>query len=219
MSRSDETTNLRVMRLEQNSNQAWIECWEIVCYTGLTLYLTNNNEVLTIDGIQYWPWPIKRQPIERDSDGNVTELLVDVCNIGRDISMRLENGWFRGQLCTLKIFNESTIASNEYYSERFYVRDVTTTDSWATFRLGAFNLFERPFPANRFLRTRCGRVYGGTDCGYDTTRSGALTTCDKTLSGANGCEAHGTDEVAAGLVRLHPLRFGGFPSIMKGPYA
>ncbi len=51
------------------------------------------------------------------------------------------------------------------------------------------------------------------------------TACTLNLEGVNGCRSHGNDEIIHGMIdftadppeeRRHPLRFGGFPSLVPG---
>jgi lambda family phage minor tail protein L len=205
------------MRDTMNTTASWLYLWEIRSSDSEAFYLTDNNESVVFAGTTYFPFPISKPQIERDSEGNITDITVAVSNIDRSISAKLENGGLLGQTVILRIVNSAFLAtSTDAYTHRFKIMDATCDDLWATFRLGQTNLFTVQFPSNRFMRTRCRWRYGSTECGYNTARSGALVTCAKTL---DDCDDHGDDEVTAGLTRMHPLRFGGFPSIMKGPFA
>ena len=57
-------------------------------------------------------------------------------------------------------------------------------------------------------RVRCSYGYKSAACGY----TGGLDDCDKTYDGPMGCTQHGIDEHARGAPKIHPERFGGFPS-------
>lgn len=210
-----EAAALQTERLRLNNDGAWVELWTIQTGTSTAMYVTSNNESVTFGGNRYDPYPMTRAEIERDSDGNISDVTVTVSNVGREITTNASA--LRGKSVTLNITNTNYLSSS--YSYTFTIKDITLSDVFATIRLGSVNLLTLDFPRERFMRTRCGWVFGSTGCGYDTTRSGALSTCDQTLNGSNGCVAHGTDEVSAGRPRLHPLRFRGFPGIMKGPFA
>lgn len=212
-----ETNDLRIFRNELNSTAAWIELWEVRASDTEVFNITSNLETVLFDSVTYYPFPITRAEIDRDSVGNITDVRVSIANIDRLVQARIETGELLGRTVILRLVNSAILATAaNAYTERFEILDATATDIAVTFRLGKTNLFDKPFPANRFTRTRCGWVYGGAECGYDTTRSGALSTCAKTLA---DCTLHGDDEATAGKPRHHPLRFGGFPGIMKGPYA
>ena len=212
-----ETTNLKAYRLEPNLTSAWVELWELRSSDTEKFCITSNIEAVIFDSVTYSPFPMSRAEFERDAVGAITSASVSIANIDRVIQARLEANELHGRTVVYRLVNTAITASaSDCYVERFEILDAVADALTVTFRLGKQNLFDRPFPANRFMRTRCGWVYGSTECGYDTTRSGALATCAKTVS---DCETHGDDEVTAGLVRNHPRRFGGFPGIMKGPYA
>lgn len=213
-----ETANLQSKRLLLNSSNAWLELWELRLNDTDGYFVTSNYEAVTFAGVTYSPFPIGRAEIEQRKDGTITEVSVTVCNVDRVIEQQGET--LAGKVVILRVVNEAHLStSSDCYQFRFIVEGVSANEIAATLRLSTVNLIGEVFPRNRFHRTRCGWVFGSTECGYDTTRSGALTTCDHSLSGANGCTVHGDDEVSAGLPRLHPLRFDGEPSLLKGAFA
>ena len=210
-----EATALQTQRIKLSNDGTWVELWTVQTTSTTALYITSNPESVTFNGHSYDPFPMTRADIVRDSDGNISDLSVTVANVGREMTNAVSG--LRGNSVALDITNTNALTVS--YSYTFVVKDVIITDIAATLRLGSVNLLTLDFPRERFMRTRCSWVFGSTGCGYDTARSGALTTCDQTLNGANGCVAHGDDEVAAGRARLHPLRFRGYPGLMKGPFA
>lgn len=217
-----ESANIQRQRLLTESNEAWVELWELRYDEsgGNGAFITANPEPVTLAGVTYSPFPIGRATIERNLDSNNTEITVAICNV--DLFMAGIARDLGGTTAILRIANTAYLSSLADVREyRFTVKDVAISDITAELRMSVPNPLEFDFPSERCNRTRCAWLahYGGTECGYDTTRSGALSTCDGTLDGPNGCTAHGADEAAAGKPRKHPLRFGGFPSILKGPYA
>lgn len=208
-----ESAIIAAERIKLNNDGAWVELWTIQTGASTAMYVTSNNQAVTFGGNSYKPYPMTRAEIERDSDGNISDVTVTVSNVGREITTNASA--LRGKSVALNITNTNALSTS--YSYTFTIKDITISDVFATIHLGSVNLLTLDFPRERFMRTRCGWVFGSAGCGYDTTRSGALTTCDQTENGANGCVVHGDDEVSAGRARLHPLRFRGFPGIMKGP--
>lgn len=82
--------------------------------------------------------------------------------------------------------------------EMFQVISGSIADRDVTWSLGAPSLLAFDFPRRRQTKDFCQWQYKGVECAY----TGGMTTCDRTLKGENGCEAH--DNVA---------NFGGFPGI------
>lgn len=218
MSRT-ETAELQTQRLKLNSSAAWVELYEIR-YSATNCYrITSNTAPITFGGYVYSPFPMARAELERSNEGDVIDVIVECANVEMlQSTVRLTD--LKGAVVNLTCVNTGDLTSG--YTDRFVLRNIVKGSGiMCSIVLGQVNAFDVDFPGNRFNRSRCRWLpqYGGTECGYDTTRSGALSTCDGTLNGANGCAAHGTDEVNAGKARLHPLRFGGHPSLAKGPYA
>jgi phage-related protein len=176
-----------------------------------------------VGGATYYPYPINVGIQTRDSSGTLPEVEVTVSNVDAQIAGRLEAGDIIDRRCRIRAVY-STDLGNPFMAANYEVLGATLNLSVATFRLGVFGLLDTVFPAVRFFRGRCPYVYGGPECAYDTSLpnlSGApgfdRTTCDHTFEGANGCRAHGANEVACGVPELHPLRYGGYPSIPRGP--
>lgn len=215
-----EAAALQSARLTLNTSSTWAELWTVQVSDSTARRVTSNTESITFDGHTFTPYPISRTEITRGSKGEITSASVVVPCLSTQDYSRLSD--LRGRRVTLQQVNTATLGdSSNCYQYVFVVQSVVVRDFLATVILGQTNLNTISIPAQRINRTRCRWLpaYGGTECGYDTTRSGALSSCDGTLNGANGCTAHGTDEVAAGRARLHPLRFGGEPDVAKGPYA
>mgnify|MGYP005812322853 CR=1 FL=1 len=83
---------------------------------------------------------------------------------------------------------------------RFSVKSASSdSESYvATINLGVPNQLTQKFPARRQTKLRCQWRYKSPECGY----TGSMESCDLSMDGPNGCEAHGN-------VR----NFGGYPSI------
>lgn len=89
-------------------------------------------------------------------------------------------------------------ASTSEIEETFLVTNGSVTGAQITFKLGDKNELAKAFPRRRQLRDFCQWRYKGEQCRY----VGGLTSCDRTLQGANGCATHVNTE-----------NFGGFPSL------
>lgn len=215
-----EATSLQLARLQLNSSETWAELWTIQVSDSTARRVTSNTESVTFGGYTFTPYPISRAEITRGSKGEIVYVSVVVPCLTQIDYARLSD--LRGRRAILQQVNTADLSdAANCYQYNFIIQSVVVRDFLATVVLGGTNLNTISIPAQRINRTRCRWLprYGEAECGYDTTRSGALSTCDGTLDGANGCSAHGDDEVAAGRARLHPLRFGGEPDVAKGPYA
>ena len=202
-----------------HTSSAWVELWELRLNATQVANLTGHTAAVVFGGITYSPFPISRAEFTTDNEGNLIDTTVAVSNVDRAAQVLLDADYFRGYTAIWRLTNTALIAdSAAVITERFRIGAVDLDPIWVTFHLGHVNLIDVGFPGSRFLRSRCRWVYGSTDCGYDTTRSGAIATCDKTLNGANGCTFHGDEEVTNGKTRRHPLRYGGCPGIPRGPY-
>lgn len=84
--------------------------------------------------------------------------------------------------------------------ERFVVLRTEKSGVTVAFTLGAENTLRLRFPRRMQYRDNCAWRYKGVECGY----AGDLPSCDFSLYGENGCEAH-----------QNAARFGGFPGLQK----
>lgn len=175
------------------------------------LRVCDSDTSFTYASKTYVPFPIKLGGIEVGE--NLPRPTLTVASVGGEIGSRLEAGEIMDRGVQIYLASRSD-TSFAFDAGRWTVLDAQLGLDTATFSLGPYDLLDAPFPARRQHRTRCDKVYGSVDCGYDITRAGALTTCALSLA---DCEAHGADEAAAGLAVRHPQRFGGFPGIPKGP--
>lgn len=202
-----------------HTTSSWLELWEIRLSATDAIMVVGHTEGVTFGSQTYSPFPISRAEFTVDNDGSLIDTTVTISNVDRAVGVLTEQDYLRGRTVIYRLTNSALLAtSTAVITERFVVGVVDISIMAATIHLGHANLLEQPFPGARYMRSRCRWVYGSTPCGYDATRSGAIADCDKTLNGDNGCVVHGDDEVTAGKPRLHPLRFGGFPSIPRGPY-
>lgn len=177
---------------------------------------------ITHRGVVWYPLAVKISDLRRDADGRVGSATLTFSNIRRYFVGYLDADKVVGKRCRLIVLDVAQAADAAAgIEEVFTVNDLEIGENDATIRIGVANPLAQPFPRERFLRTYCRFLpeYGSASsrCGYDATLPGALSTCDGTLEGANGCRVHGANEVSRGLPSLHPLRYGAFPGIGEGP--
>jgi phage-related protein len=188
------------------------------------LFLAGSDAPITYGGKTYTAFPIGISGFETQADGSLPAPQVLVSNVTRQVAEQLEFGNILDRTCQVYLYSHET--GTVIDKGLWRVIKATITLEVATFSLASYGLMDSPVPCRRQERGRCDYVYGGPECRYLTTLPNLVSgtypsfdgsTCDLTLDGANGCRAHGANEVANGKPRLHPLLFGGFPGIPKGP--
>lgn len=180
--------------------------------------LTRGPEAVSYRGFSYSPFPITHEIIERDRQGNLPETRLTVSNVSREIIRTLElYEGLVGQEVKITLAHSLTSGADgtPVAEEVFRITASAADAKAATFTLGTRSLFDQKIPKTRMMRTHCRHQYRSPECGYslDESDPNFLSTCDKSLSGPNGCRAHGASYTAAGQTPIHPERFGGYPGI------
>lgn len=88
--------------------------------------------------------------------------------------------------CTMTVVNSARLDKPAEIREKFLVLSSNAKDYVVTFTLGAENMITVAFPKHMQSRDRCAWRFKGYGCGY----VGAITTCDYTKDGPNGCKQH-----------------------------
>lgn len=155
--------------------------------------------------------------LQRDTEGGQFNVTVTVSNVRREMQAAVElYDGLVDQPARVLLTNKALGSSNTALLDmRGRVITPTCTERAVVFEIGNPSLYAQKFPRRRISPTYCAHKYGDALCGYDTTLSGALQTCSKLKDDENGCTAHGDAEVAAGLTRQHPARFGGKPGVRR----
>lgn len=163
----------------------------------------------------YYPFPFQFSGMEEGTEGDLPQMDLAFDNSTR-VMMDLAhtaNG-FDGAPVTLFLLNDSTkgiaAPNHQFLRWDYTVATCAANDKVLTLRLEPPNYFSQRVPEERYVANRCRWRHGGPECGYIVNAVAAYTSCDKTMT---QCLAHGDDEVARNLPRLHPQRFGGFPGI------
>ena len=184
-------------KLEQDD--AWLDLWQVDANASGTqkFCLVFYDEQVEFDGVKYAPFPLIAGEEEQGSSGELPKLAVTVSNLTRELMPDLEaTRGFRGHTVRrIRVLKDHLDDPTAKLEAVYKIQDCTVDQDAVTFELGHENWLERPFASRRYT-TRCGSPYKSGLCGY----VGALPSCDKTLSGANGCVVHGNSQ-----------RFGGFP--------
>lgn len=167
-----------------------------------TIRLVNNNENVTLGGLEYVAYPFNME-ITYESGGQPT-IRMTAQDVTRSLMTRMQ--LYRGGIgssVNLMIWHEDNTSGTPDISEVFDVLSASSSDYTVTWTLGSTNLLDRQFPARRQWRDRCQWKYKSVECGY----TGALATCDYTLNGANGCDVHN-----------NVMRFGAFPGLTSARF-
>lgn len=212
-----------VAKNQTTRTTAWVWLVEVqVDDTTAVRIVADYDAQVTYQGAVWYPLAAKLSDLRRDADGRVGSATITVSNVRRYFVGYLDAGKIVGRRCRLIVLDVAQASDpTAGIEEVFSINDMEIGENDATIRIGVANPLAQPFPRERFLRTYCRFLpeYGSaaSRCGYDSTLVGALSSCDGTLDGANGCRVHGANEAARGLPSLHPLRFGGWPGIGEGP--
>jgi len=170
--------------------------------------LVRNTENVTWNGRTYYATNLSLSPAEEDGRASLTEQQLTVQNATREVGAIVESyDGLTDQPVTVYRVNKADLASGQPATkDEFRIIELHASESTLVARLGRANLWRASFPGKRQMRNACPFAYRGIECGY----LGGLSTCDKTLTGPDGCEAHEGDSP------LHPARFGGF-ALMPRP--
>ena len=90
---------------------------------------------------------------------------------------------------TVYVVNGARLFEAPEVVEYFQITGATSGDYAHSFTLGAENILAVTFPRRRQTRDFCQNRYKSVECGY----TGVLDSCDLSLKGPNGCQAHNND--------------------------
>jgi len=170
--------------------------------------VTSDNVSTTWNGNEYVPFPFEIDEITDNSKGEIPQVQLRISNVTRAIEAYIqeydnyckENGYSPITVTISVVHSEHLNETEPIVEHAFELKQPSTSSMWATFTLGAVNLFTRRFPIYRMQKNRCRyKTFKGTLCGY----SGSETSCDRTLA---RCRELGNS-----------ARFGGFPGLGRTP--
>ena len=201
------------------TNERFIWLYEIEVPTDpITVYrFCKQTRAVTFNGYTFSPFPISHDTINRDRAGDLPSTSLVVSNMSREVvgTLELYDGLV-GQTVRIYLTHSLLVDANQLVAEeQFEILSSSATAESVSLSLGSTNLFDSKIPKQRMMRFHCRHRYQSAECGYSLPSSNAnyLSSCDKSLSGPNGCEAHGASYTAASLTPIHPDRFGGYPGI------
>jgi phage-related protein len=186
-----------------DSQTPWLICLEVDLIdfdTGASFgtgYFVRNTEDLVFNGNTYIKTSFDIN-VKNDAGGQPSVTITINDYTGTFQSYMQQYGGGVGSNCRIIVVNSGNLDAGIEVIEYFKIVGASANNYVATLTLGAENSLSIIFPRRRQFHGRCGWRYMSAECGY----VGALTTCDLSLAGPNGCEAH-----------LNQARYGGFPGI------
>jgi phage-related protein len=201
----------------------WVWLYEFGVPDGTRYRLTNYSRTIAFGtdsagaAIEFSPYSIVHGDIEESAEGDLPRMQVQVGNSTLEM-MPLLDEWngLEGQAVIVRLVNvdelENPAAQMRFDGE---VSGVKFRQDRIAFEVSAQNLQRARFPTRRFVRAHCNYQYGGAKCGYDLSNAALLAAFPRCLKTEEACEDHGDAEVAAGLARQHPERWGGWISLPR----
>lgn len=185
------------------SDVPFLVCLEVDVYDSTTndivetFYLVRNTEDITWQGHVYVAMSFD---IEFKSEANaIAPIQLRIFDYTRAVMERMQAyGGGVGSTVRVIVLNAGALDQPAEITEYFSVIGAQAQNYTILWTLGAENILEITFPKRRQMRDRCSWRYKSEQCKYAGTRA----TCDLTLQGPNGCEAHS-----------NTINFGGFPGI------
>lgn len=220
---------------ELHQPQPWIWLYELdVTTTGGTLTgfrVCSGNADVTVGGVLYRAYPVAIGIERRDINGQLPQVELTIGNVTRDIVAYLEAGNVLDRTMRMKAVYADDLTSVVEVG-RMSIISARVAQTTAVLELGSYLTRDANIPARHWMRGRCPYLYAGQECAFNRTAALAwsglaafnaahagfsASTCDLTLDGTNGCTVHGALEASMGLYPAHPKRYGGTPSIPRGP--
>lgn len=223
---SQNLTNIVTARSRQLEDQypfVWLYDIQVPTTPPTRYRLTNYDKNVSYgadaDGVPlvYQPFPIVQSPVSTNSEGDLPQIQLQVSNESLAMKAMMEDhDGMVGSAVVIKLVHLLELG-NPIAALRFDGQILSTKSTYdrVTFNVSALSLTQSVLPGQRYIRGHCRFRYGDARCGYDlnnSTLATAFPTCPKTLS---ACEDRGAAELAAGLLQLHPARFGGWPGIPR----
>lgn len=179
-----------------------IQVWNSVTHTFVdTLRFVQNDEDVIIDGQPYQALPFDISlDVHSDSVPRVNVVIQDQLQIVQSYMQTYKGGSdSEVRLMIVTGTDKNTLQSEVELSDDFIVTRTSAKDYVVTWELGIDNPLSRQVPARTLMKNVCSFAYRGVECGY----TGALPSCDLSLTGANGCRTHSNEE-----------NYGGAPGII-----
>lgn len=175
-----------------STDSRWLVCLDIyVPGLGSNIRVVNDNQDLTWKGETWVSFPFEIEEITDLSKNEIPTVSIKISNVSRAIESYLvqwdayqkANG-YAPIVVEISVVNTFVIENmpdcDAEVTHTFELKKPKTDAKWATFTLGATNIYTRRFPLNRILKNHCRYRFKGADgrCGY----AGTATECNHTLT-------------------------------------
>lgn len=163
-----------------------------------TLHVVRNTEPIQFNGHTYTPASFDIEL--KEESGSQQSIKLAIKDYTKAVQQRMQRyGGGVGFTVSVMIVNAGVLDQPPEVIEYFEVIGAESADYTCSFSLGAENNITKTFPRRRQARDYCQFRYKDPEtCKY----SGPLQTCDLSLKGPNGCNAHN-----------NVIHFGAFPGI------
>ena len=202
-------------KYELENPHPFIWLFEVILDEAASLRFTPYDEEVEFpegSDNKFYPYPVEWEGFEEGLDGDFSGTNLRVSNADRQLQPHLdEYRGFTDLVCVVRAVHEDYLDATAYRETAYEIADCSASWDSVSVKLGASPLFSQIFPSQRYNRIHCRAGYKTDACGY----IGPLPTCSHLLEGPNGCIAHGDDEVARGMVRIHPKFFKAEPDIPR----
>lgn len=164
----------------------------------IVLHIANNPESVVWNGTTYEPGGFDFNL--KSESGKQPEVNLTIVDYTLAIQGYMQQyGGGVGSNVTLSIVRGDALDKPPEIVEYFQIIGASAAEYMATFNLGAENAIMKTFPRRQQRRDFCQWQYkDAATCKY----AGPMATCDLTLQGPNGCQAHG-----------NAINFGAYPGL------
>lgn len=163
----------------------------------VVLNIARNNEDVVFQGVTYSAGSFDIQV--KYEAGKMASVNLSVTDYTQFIESLMEQyGGGIGSNVTLYVVNAGNLAQGAEIEEFFQIVSATSSEYVQQFTLGAENTLMQTFPRRRQTKNFCAWQFKSPECGY----TGAVTTCDLTLQGVNGCAS-----------KNNTINYGAFPGL------
>jgi hypothetical protein len=165
-----------------------------------TLYYVNNTEAVVRQGITYSPMQFSLEL--KTQAGAAPQINLSLIDYTRAVIQKMNDyGGGTDFPVTVRVCQTGGLDDTPDVEEHFTIVQGTADNYVVNWSLGAENALTKQFPRRAQRRDFCQWVYkDARTCRYN----GALTACDRTLSGTMGCRAHN-----------NVINFGGSPNLVS----
>lgn len=167
-----------------SSNESLVVLLEVEIPSSDILRLARWNNNITFNGNEYQKFWFDFNDITTNK-GEIPNFELKIDNTSRgvnslmiDYDIYLKANGIEGNKIFANVIVVNTVDLSDYVNKwRFELTSWDIDSNWASFKLGAENPFNKPYPLRQIYSDFCSWKFKDSRCAY----SGAETACDKTL--------------------------------------